>query len=557
MLTTVPSADSPGARYSRMALSAAFSMNRIISGVASTGGRGRIFEPAGQMLGGDNHRETSLGSEWDRIHGRSSCKSTPIEATDNAVRRYCPRRKIAPVAAARYDKRTLHGRCIPTSENPIPSLEPHMYSYPADIYTEPEPDPDTLANLGPLTGMAGIWTSADGMDVNPKPDGPEHQPFIERYELQPIDAQTNGPQLFYGLRYHTRIVKPDDPETFHDQVGYWLWEPATRAILLTLSIPEGQTAMAVGQATPDAKSFTLEAVRGSLTNGIVSNPFLEQAFRTDRYTIKVDIHDGWHVVVRARHAADHPRPVRAVSPHRSQPAAQDRRAHTQSDGVGGATSKRRVARASSGCTAFTGHRSESDARAGAALRGGFAIGPRIAERNFGRDSRPAQLLAHLPPCGDPGRPPQPRAAPACPARAQSGTGKRQSWALRRETRRPPLVSDSHASLLHNQAGAAFRSIPPVSARERVEMAAQASSTMSRHSAVRASAMPNSVKSWPSRRLVLVSGKKFGPHHGNNIAKLQLLSRDTFAGGGASSACPASPRACAAGGQPAGGKATLP
>ena len=58
---------------------------------------------------------------------------------------------------------------------------------------------------------------------------------------------------------------------------------------LTLSIPRGQTAMAVGHAAPDAKSFTLEAVRGSLTNGIVSNPFLEQAFRTDRYTIKVDI----------------------------------------------------------------------------------------------------------------------------------------------------------------------------------------------------------------------------------------------------------------------------
>jgi hypothetical protein len=166
-----------------------------------------------------------------------------------------------------------------------------MYSYPADIYTEPEPDPETLANLGPLTGMAGIWTSALGMDVNPKAYGPEHQVFIERYELQPIDAQTNGPQLFYGLRYHTQIVKPDDPETFHDQVGYWLWEPATRAVLLTISIPRGQTAMAAGEAAADAKSFTLDAVRGSLVNGIVSNPFLEQAFRTDRFTMKVDIHD--------------------------------------------------------------------------------------------------------------------------------------------------------------------------------------------------------------------------------------------------------------------------
>ncbi len=55
-------------------------------------------------------------------------------------------------------------------------------------------------------------------------------------ELQPIDAQTSGPQLFYGLRYHTRIVKPDVVETFHDQVGYWLWEPATGIVLQTLAI---------------------------------------------------------------------------------------------------------------------------------------------------------------------------------------------------------------------------------------------------------------------------------------------------------------------------------
>jgi len=173
-----------------------------------------------------------------------------------------------------------------------------MHEYPADIFTEPEPDTDTLAHLGPLTPLAGIWSSAAGMDVNPKADGPERQAYIERYELQPIDAQTNGPQLFYGLRYHTHIVKPDEPETFHDQVGYWLWEPATGGLVLTLSIPRGQTAMAVGQARPDAKSFTLTAVRGSLTNGIVSNPFLEQAFRTDRYTITVDVHaDGtWSYV---------------------------------------------------------------------------------------------------------------------------------------------------------------------------------------------------------------------------------------------------------------------
>jgi hypothetical protein len=161
---------------------------------------------------------------------------------------------------------------------------------PADIYTEPDADADTLRNLGPLTGMAGVWTSAGGEDVHPTAGGPEQQAFIERYELQPIDPQTNGPQLLYGLRYHTHIVKPDAVETFHDQVGYWLWEPATGMVFYTLSIPRAQVAMAAGNAAPDAKTFRLEAVRGSETNGIVSNPFLERAFKTLQVTIEVTLH---------------------------------------------------------------------------------------------------------------------------------------------------------------------------------------------------------------------------------------------------------------------------
>jgi hypothetical protein len=161
---------------------------------------------------------------------------------------------------------------------------------PIDIYTEPDADVDTLKNLGPLTAMAGVWESAGGEDVHPTAQGPEQQLFIERYELQPIDPQTNGPQLLYGLRYHTHIVKPDSVEMFHDQVGYWLWEPATGTVFYSLSIPRGQIAMAVGHATPGATAFRLEAVRGSETNGIVSNPFLERAFKTLRVTIDVTVH---------------------------------------------------------------------------------------------------------------------------------------------------------------------------------------------------------------------------------------------------------------------------
>jgi len=162
---------------------------------------------------------------------------------------------------------------------------------PVDIYTEPDGDPDTLANLGPLGPMAGIWEGTGGADQHPEAVGVGRDVFHEHYELQPIDRQTNGPQLFYGLRYHTHIVKPGEVETFHDQVGYWLWEPATQEVTFTLGIPRGQVLLANGTAAPDATDFELRATLGSEVYGILSNPFLQANFRTVSYRIHVMIGD--------------------------------------------------------------------------------------------------------------------------------------------------------------------------------------------------------------------------------------------------------------------------
>lgn len=161
-----------------------------------------------------------------------------------------------------------------------------------DIYTEPSNiDVNTLNNLGPLRGMAGVWQGTRGLDVKPKAEGPKKQAYVERMELQPIDPQTNGPQLLYGLRYHTFITKPDQVKTYHDQVGYWLWEPATETIIHTLTIPRGQVVMAQGKAAADAKSFELVATEDDVSFGIRSAPFLQEAFRTVEFRIKVTIND--------------------------------------------------------------------------------------------------------------------------------------------------------------------------------------------------------------------------------------------------------------------------
>jgi hypothetical protein len=166
-----------------------------------------------------------------------------------------------------------------------------MDGYGSDVFTEPDGDPDTLANLGPLRPLAGSWEGTGGADQHPVADGIEADAFVEHYEALPIDRQTNGPQLFYGLRYHTHIVKPGEIETFHDQVGYWLWEPAANTVTLTLAIPRAQVLLAAGPATPDATEFELTAAVGSEVYGILSNPFLDQAFRTLNYRLQVTVHD--------------------------------------------------------------------------------------------------------------------------------------------------------------------------------------------------------------------------------------------------------------------------
>lgn len=163
--------------------------------------------------------------------------------------------------------------------------------FPAHLFAEPEPDVDTLANLGPLAPLAGTWEGTKGDDIKPTAEGAESQAYVERIVLEPIDPQMNGPQLLYGLRYHTRIVKPGEIEMYHDQTGYWLWEPATGRILHSIAIPRGQVVLAKGKARADARQFSVKARRGKTENGICSGLFLEENFRTERFVMTVTIND--------------------------------------------------------------------------------------------------------------------------------------------------------------------------------------------------------------------------------------------------------------------------
>ena len=166
-----------------------------------------------------------------------------------------------------------------------------LHDYGSDIFTEADGDSVTLTDPAPFTPLLASGPAAtEPMFIGPGShitgpvvNGQEHNAFVERHELQPIDRQINGPQLFYGLRYHTHIVKPGEVETFHDQVGYWLWEPAARTIVHTIAMPRGLVLLAAGTAEPNATEFEVSATRGSEVYGILRGAHCPTHSRPSRF----------------------------------------------------------------------------------------------------------------------------------------------------------------------------------------------------------------------------------------------------------------------------------
>lgn len=109
--------------------------------------------------------------------------------------------------------------------------------------------------------------------------------------FEPTGRVDNHEQTLYGLRYSTKAWRIDSPDPFHEELGYWLYDAATRLILRCFMPPRGMTVMAGGTATATARKFSLEARAGDEVFGICSSPFLTEEFKTVRYTLEVEFLD--------------------------------------------------------------------------------------------------------------------------------------------------------------------------------------------------------------------------------------------------------------------------
>ena len=190
-----------------------------------------------------------------------------------------------------------------------------------------------LANLGRCAPWRAWWRSERRLDVKPRPKGRRSEPTSERIELQPVDPQTNGPQLLYGLRYHA--ICQAGPGEDLPRPGQLLAVGGRHRhrMIHALTIPRGQRPRwPQARRRPMRKSFELVAQEGLQTWGICSAPFLQYAFRAVEVPHQGDgqrrrqlgLQEDTVLMIRGRAEPFH---------HRPQPAEEDRRADAEPAGA--------------------------------------------------------------------------------------------------------------------------------------------------------------------------------------------------------------------------------
>lgn len=151
---------------------------------------------------------------------------------------------------------------------------------------------DIVKNLGPLAALAGEWEGDTGDDVAPSDDrGVENNKYREKMVFVPFGPTDNHEQKLWGLRYSTTAWRLGEPDPFHEELGYWLWDPREKQVMRCFLVPRGVALIAGGTAEASARELQLSAKLGSSTYGICSNPFLDREFKTVAYELTIKILD--------------------------------------------------------------------------------------------------------------------------------------------------------------------------------------------------------------------------------------------------------------------------
>jgi hypothetical protein len=149
---------------------------------------------------------------------------------------------------------------------------------------------DTSA-WGPLAGLIGEWEGSEGLDVSfhNATGRVGETPYREHVTMEPFGPVDNGSQHLYGLDYRMAAWRANEPNPFHTEIGYWLWDADAGHVMRCFMVPRGSTLLAGGTAKPTDHAFSLEAKIGDECYGILSNHYLTAKAKTTKYVCRVSV----------------------------------------------------------------------------------------------------------------------------------------------------------------------------------------------------------------------------------------------------------------------------
>ncbi len=153
---------------------------------------------------------------------------------------------------------------------------------------------EKTADYGPLELLFGTWKGDKGIDLAPEPKENEVNPYYETMVFERAgDVDNAGTQVLAIARYHLSVRKKENDETFHDQVGYWLWDKENQIIMHSFTIPRGMAILAGGmfentQDSYEQVTFNVATKLGE-DEGISQSPFMLDNAKTTAFSQELTV----------------------------------------------------------------------------------------------------------------------------------------------------------------------------------------------------------------------------------------------------------------------------
>lgn len=154
-------------------------------------------------------------------------------------------------------------------------------------------DPFQLSDdWGPLARLAGEWEGDVGLDTAFSHSSGElvATPYRERASLRPFGPVRNGRQRLFGLDYRTSMFRESESVSFHEEVGYWLWDAENGEVMRAFVIPRGVSVLAGGLCAADSMQISLAADLGMDGYGITENTYLRLRASSLSYRSTTTVH---------------------------------------------------------------------------------------------------------------------------------------------------------------------------------------------------------------------------------------------------------------------------